>query len=241
MALESPEITADLADSVRDQALDAAVQDLQEISTADGESVLEKIDQQVGNMKVQESFVTDAKNVDTINVYSTVDGTASSVLVSMLSKILRRRVPADPNIPDKHHGKRAFALTVPKNLPVRLRLLCWLHPEHAMREELDQLGMTTAICRKSNLPSEFEAQMHVQTKHKRSWAAIEANRAASVQKQGLESQSAQAEAMVTLASQLQGLLTETVQNRPAPEKAAPPPQSSRKSSPSSGGGLLAGD
>ncbi len=211
-ALDTPE----MPEAVREAALDAAVQEMQDLSTADGEAILEKIDKQVGNMKVEESFVVDAKNVDTITVYSVVDGTPSVVLISMLSKILRRRVPADTNIPAKFHGKRAFLLSRPTNLPKRLRLKCWLHAEHPMRPELDALGMTGALCRKANIPSEFEVGLHVETKHKRSWKAIESRKADNVQKQNIDSQATQAEAMVNLADSLQVMLKQALSGKLGP-------------------------
>ncbi len=209
---------APLDEAIREQALDAAIEEMKSISSADGEQILSKIDQHVGNMKVEESFVVDSQFVDTVNIYSTVDGTPSTVLVSMLSKVLRRRVPPDSNIPERFHGQRAFALKPPEDVPVRQKLLCWLHPDHPMREELDELGLTTATCRKANIPSEFEVQSHVQMKHKRTWATIEAHRSEIRQQQGIDAQMQQAEAMTTLAEELRGLLTETP--RPTGRKAS---------------------
>ena len=108
-----------------------------------------------------------------IPVWSHIDGGKSIVLVSMLSTQLKKKIPqADDILPEKW-GKPAFSLQ-PTFEPVRDSLLCMLHVDHPMREELDGMGLKGAICRKANIPTDKDVMKHFERRHKDSWEVYHA-------------------------------------------------------------------
>lgn len=113
-----------------------------------------------------------------VTIYSTLDGTSSQVLVSMLAKQMKKRLP---------DGRLAFSIT-PVDVPARLDLKCYLHPEHERREELDAIGLAGQVCRKANIPTQFGLARHMRTRHKGEWEAIEAERQERERREALDVQ-----------------------------------------------------
>lgn len=114
-----------------------------------------------------QTFVDDSRNADKVPVYNQLDGTRSDVLISMLSKQLRKRFPKSENIERSYWGKRAFALEPPANLPEAVRVLCPLHPQSPERERMNEAGLQGIVCYKANMPSPVEATLHFNKKHAR--------------------------------------------------------------------------
>lgn len=111
------------------------------------------------------TFVTDRANADTIVVYNQHDGVPSTILVSMLSKQMKKRFPRTPSIPEKLWGRRAFDINPPTGIAEPLKLTCWFHPDNAKREGLNAVGLASRVCAKSNIPSIMDVELHVQRKH----------------------------------------------------------------------------
>lgn len=59
--------------------------------------------------------------------------------------------------------------------PWRGNKKCLLHPEHPNADNYKHLGLPE--CRKSNIPSEYMVQMHIEHKHSDAWAIIKAEKA----------------------------------------------------------------
>jgi hypothetical protein len=167
------EISEQLKASIAEAQLDAAISEVTD-GHASGEKVVAAVQHEEAST---ETFVADRRNADAVTVYSQMDGTSSDVLVSMLSKQLRKRFPRDPNIPERLWGRLAFKMDPPANTPMRPKLTCWLHPDHEKRDGLQVIGLGHRVCRKSNIPSEMDVLMHVQKKHPQEYRIIEASKA----------------------------------------------------------------
>lgn len=100
-----------------------------------------------------------------ITLYSTFDGTASTVLKVMAPKMLRKRIPRIPEAPAAMWGQLAFSLNPPKNVVERPKFLCDLNPDNPKREWLDSVGLAGKICPKANLANQFEVLRHRRLVH----------------------------------------------------------------------------
>ncbi|MCZ2109086.1 MAG: hypothetical protein LC118_05880 [Dehalococcoidia bacterium] len=146
--------------AVREALLDAAIAEAMDTESEEGEKIIERI---VGDDATTESFVLDSRNADTIEVYNQYDGTRSNILLSMLSKQLRKRFPRDPSIPMTR--KLAFKIVPPRGMKPQPKFKCMFHAESPIREELASMGLGARLCSKDNMPSEMDAQMHARRKH----------------------------------------------------------------------------
>ncbi len=108
-----------------------------------------------------------------IPVWSHIDGGKSIVLVSMLSTQLKKKIPQADDIKPELWGKPAFSLQ-PTFEPVRDELLCMLHVDHPMRQQLDEMGLRGIICRKRNIPTEKDVMKHFARRHRDSHEVYEA-------------------------------------------------------------------
>lgn len=96
----------------------------------------------------------------------------SVIMVDALSKQLKKI----DKLEDGGDGKSyAFTLDKPKQAPYRGILKCYLHADDSDRPKWDGFGFI--VCRKNNLPTEFQRRMHMQRKHKQEWASIQADKA----------------------------------------------------------------
>ena len=158
--------------AIQEAVFDAAVADLTD-NTRGKERVIEAAKHDEGEFT---TFVLDSKNADKVTVYSTVDGTPSQVLMSMLAKQLRKRVPRDEAIPEEFWGKRAFTIdkpNIPDNGP---KYVCWFHKESPQRPELDEIGLGGVTCTKKNIPTLIDVEYHVMRKHPQRFKLIEQHR-----------------------------------------------------------------
>jgi hypothetical protein len=102
-----------------------------------------------------------------IVVYHKATREPSVILADALGKQLKK---VDPDT-----GQLAFQLDKPKQSPYRGVLKCRLHADDPDRSKHDQFGF--AHCKKSNIPTEYQRNMHMIRKHKQEWAAIQADKA----------------------------------------------------------------
>ncbi len=153
--------------AIQEAMLDAYLDDLND-NKAKQERVLAVAQTDEGEFT---SFV-DEKDAEKVAVYNQYDGVKSMVLVSMLSKQLRKRFPRSVEIPEHLWGKRAFGVNPPANVPERQTLLCWFHPKSEQRSMLNELGLSGRVCRKSNIPTEIEIDLHVQRKHTKEYGMV---------------------------------------------------------------------
>lgn len=99
-------------------------------------------------------------------VYDTLTGDRSEVNRNMLVLQLRKKRP---------DGSTAFSTRPPKGvIPVAGSLKCYLHPDGPERQRYAQMGFKA--CPKANLVTEFDVESHMKARHKREWAAIQADR-----------------------------------------------------------------
>ena len=129
---------------------------------------------------------------DKVTIYSMIDGTPSSVLVYMLAKKMKLKLPG---------GRPAWTID-PRLAPPRHigTSKCFLHAESEIRDELLTVGLNVISCSKSNLPGQWAQEEHARTKHKREWGAILRARELAKEKETRELQKAQLDAVVALAS-----------------------------------------
>ena len=90
----------------------------------------------------------------------------SVIMYDALAKQLKK---VDPDTKEL-----AFQLERPATPPYRGTLKCLLHADDPDRPKYDQFGF--AVCRKSNLPSNYQRELHMQRKHKAEWAAMQRDR-----------------------------------------------------------------
>lgn len=86
----------------------------------------------------------------------------SVIMYDALAKQLKK---TDPDT-----GELAFTLDRPAKPPYRGTIKCLLHADDPERAKYDSFGF--AVCRKSNLPSDYQRELHMQRKHKAEWAAM---------------------------------------------------------------------
>lgn len=196
--------------AIKEAQLDAAIAEVMD-GFASGETVIAAMQTDEANTT---TFVTDRRNVDTVDVFNRFDGTKSEVLVSMLSKQLRKRFPRDPGIPQRFWGQRAFSIEPPADVIAKPQLKCWLHAEHEKRDGLNAIGLSARFCTKSNIPSEMDVRMHVQRKHPQEYRIINESIERISRDEDRALQRQQVEAMMKLAANAAGI----EQTALAPEK-----------------------
>ena len=102
-----------------------------------------------------------------IYIYDTVTHEQSITNRNMLVSQLEKKRP---------DGTRVFTTVRPKEPPKRGTLKCYLHKDQPERAHYDAIGL--AVCSKSNLPSQYMVEQHMEHKHRVEWATISAERAA---------------------------------------------------------------
>lgn len=168
------------------------------------------------------TFVDKREDFDTVVVYNVMDGTSSTILVSMLSKQLRKRFPRSAEIPERLWGKRAFALEKPE-LAAKPVFTCWFHPDSPKKEGLRAVGFGDRVCAKANIPDVMNVVLHMQRKHPQEYKIIEANRAEMDRQEERTLRRQEVEAMQAMAGMQHTMNTtrEVEQVGQAPAEAAP--------------------
>lgn len=156
-----------------DDELQAAIleETMKEVTKAGNPELVNEILHNLGEIGVEGKMgnvfaIDPERDEDMIALYSTFDGTVSMVPKVMAPKMLRKRIPRIPEAPREKWGTLAFSLAVPKDVPVRSKLLCDLNPKNAKREWLDSIGLGGRFCSKDNLSSVYEVQRHRRLYHK---------------------------------------------------------------------------
>ena len=104
-----------------------------------------------------------------IPIFDRVSGEMSWCDENNVRANLRKRHTDGPN-----KGALVFTLTAPDNPPSRGTVKCRLHPEDPERDEWDRFGFP--VCMKATLINEYQADRHMQRKHKSEYKAIEDRR-----------------------------------------------------------------
>lgn len=99
-------------------------------------------------------------------VFDTATGLPSRININMLPAQLKKR---------HEDGSLAFSTVKPPGVtPFTGTVTCLLHESRPERAAYKAMGLPA--CPKANMPSEYEAELHVRSKHKRAWAVIEKGR-----------------------------------------------------------------
>lgn len=136
-----------------------------------------------------------------VTVYSTLNGAPSTILVAMLPKVIRKRIAKENWYPQEMWGKLAFSLA-PVEEPKRQNHMCMLHTDHAMREQLDAMGLVGMTCPKDNIPNVVEVRRHMQHRHKSTWEVIEETRKEGLEAADRKAQRDQTDAIKALAERM---------------------------------------
>lgn len=96
--------------------------------------------------------------------------------------------------PPSHLGSPVYGMTVKLG-----NLLCMLHERADQREYYTSLGLP--VCKKSTIPSVFQVQRHMQTKHGEEWRTLEGMRVLAEREEDRKAQQAQTDAFMTMAEQ----------------------------------------
>ena len=73
-------------------------------------------------------------------------------------------------------GERIFTLRDPGISQYRGTIKCLLHSENENRKHYDEVGLPT--CRKENIPSQYQLELHMRSRHPTAWQTIERERLA---------------------------------------------------------------
>ena len=129
-------------------------------------SILHNLGEIGAEGSMSQAYKVNAERDDSyITLYSTFDGTASTILRTMAPKVMRKRIPRIPEAPQAKWGDLAFSLAPPKDVVERPKFLCDLHTKNAKREWLDENGLAGRFCPKSNLANPYEVLRHRRAYH----------------------------------------------------------------------------
>lgn len=116
------------------------------------------------------------------------------MLRSQLKKKRDDGKPAFTVFPPSHPGSPVYGMTVKLG-----NLLCMLHERADQREYYTSLGLP--VCKKATIPSVFQVQRHMQTKHSEEWKTLEGMRILAEREEDRKAQQAQTDAFMTMAEQ----------------------------------------
>jgi len=107
-----------------------------------------------------------------VTIYNRYTGVSSRVLVSMLSKTLRKRFDRDDiEIPASMHGERVFSMAKPTGTQEPETHLCMFHEDSKMRAEVEAAGVMLR-CRKENIATEADVVSHAENRHPSAFRAV---------------------------------------------------------------------
>lgn len=162
---ETATLDPGLRELVRDQQLDAEIAALKELRLTPYSEQVTPEDGEVaklvegGKFTITQSHEGKPVPKERIRIYATSDGEPRDVLLYMLSKYLQRKGP---------NGKPVFSMT-PTVPYVTGQVKCILHRDHELRPILDKIGLANRYCEAANIASEFDARLHGENRHPRSW------------------------------------------------------------------------
>jgi hypothetical protein len=112
-------------------------------------------------------MISDLVSAGHVMLYDTRTSEPSVVNRNMRAPQLKARRP---------DGSLVFTTVKPEKEPWRGSIKCFLHKDGPNREHYDKMGFP--VCKKSTLPSQFQADNHAKNRHRDEWAAVEAEREA---------------------------------------------------------------
>lgn len=126
------------------------------------------------------------------------DGRQIVVPAYMSPKLLAQRIPAEA--PAEFVGRPAWS-TSPTGEYVPGQVKCLLHADQdkAVLDELKIVGLSSGRCKKSNINSPYDREIHMKLKHKREWAAITSRRDKNETDAMRNATQAQADALIKMA------------------------------------------
>ena len=96
-----------------------------------------------------------------VTLYDTITGVPSHVLEYLVNGTLRKK---------RADGTRVFTLMAPKEPPKVGTIKCLLHPNAPDRARFAAMGWEA--CPRTQIPNQFQLEQHMQSKHRREWAAL---------------------------------------------------------------------
>lgn len=164
-----PEVQAQVHDasaSLSAEILEALMGDVRGAVKQDGSpSLLEMVDTSSASEGEAVGMVAKTyQDAGVVAIYDIETGAKSLTSVNMLPAQLRKL---------NAEGKRMFTHRPPAQAPVQGELKCWLHPEHpdGRRGEYDVWGLPS--CRKCNLPSPYQVELHMRRRHPTAYETLE--------------------------------------------------------------------
>ena len=118
-----------------------------------------------GDEKQPSPMIFNVASADYITLWRTDTFEAVPVNRNMLAQCLKKK---------REDGQPAFTTTRPTQEPFRGTIKCLLHPSQPNHAEVLALGFKP--CRKSNLPSPMQLQLHMEHRHRMEWKTLEASR-----------------------------------------------------------------
>jgi len=144
-----------------------------------------------GTSTLSPTVIREIKGNEYVILWDMQTGEATPVHRNHLPTQLKKKIPAgEPNA-----GERAFTSSKPNFEPRRGTYKCLLHPDSEDRKHYDELGLP--VCRKSNLISPMQVELHMKHRHNQSWLTIEKERLDKEKKEEREFQ----RSLITMASQ----------------------------------------
>lgn len=202
-----------IKDELADQLLEAAIDDIKthaKSGVLNPGDLFEKLGENDGvSSTVTYTGASNPKDEEYVTVYSTKDGMPSDILVNMLSKTLKKRWQmGDSSIDPGLWGQRAFSLRPVMDYNATVEpLLCIFHKDSEERAFLNSHGLSTRVCRKSNLPTEWDRLMHARHRHKSEMLAFMEAKNTESSKEYNEQQKLQTEGMSAMVKALQEVLS----------------------------------
>ena len=151
---------------MEEAAIDALVDSMELQGSGELVSMDDQTAQEIGQKSM---YIT--SNAGKVPVWNVETGVRSDVLTTQLRAVLRAVFPREYEN-TALAGKRVYTLAEPAVKPRQGTIKCRLHPEHPDRAYLDGLGLKGIYCRKANIVDEFQAERHMELKHRIAAALI---------------------------------------------------------------------
>ena len=164
--------------AIDDAAVEAAIEEMKDKGVkAQPEAVLKSIAEagmEAKDVMGTEAFLADETQEDDdqlINVYHRGDGSRRTVLISMLSKMLKRRFNSSHiEVPEEMIGQKVFSLS-PVVQPERETYVCDFHKDSEIRDEVDIAGISLH-CPRTEIPSKAARLTHSEHRHPQEWRTV---------------------------------------------------------------------
>ena len=142
--------------AIQDAVIEATVEEIKARAHDPGFAVFLSGDPEIdGAMAEPAKFTSTA--IDRVVIYHNETGEPREILVNMLAKTLRKKLP---------DGRPVFIMQPTKEYRLN-NFKCELHPDHAMWQTLDRdaVGLGGVFCESAHLASLFHVRRHMEHKH----------------------------------------------------------------------------